>query len=54
MPEIISDEIYADLRFTKTPYTSILSCDPRGIDGVLHDPGVVGHDEKMIEAQLRE
>jgi aspartate aminotransferase len=36
---ILSDEIYADLRFSDTPYTSILSCDPRGTDGVLINDG---------------
>ena len=36
---IISDEIYADLRFSETPYTSILSLDPRGLDGVLINDG---------------
>jgi aspartate/methionine/tyrosine aminotransferase len=36
---IISDEIYAELRFSDTPYTSILSCDPRGTDGVLINDG---------------
>lgn len=36
---ILSDEIYAELRFCDTPYVSIARCDPRGKDGVVINDG---------------
>jgi aspartate aminotransferase len=36
---ILADEIYAELRFTDSPYVSIARCDPRGKEGVVINDG---------------